>query len=193
MKLIVGLGNPGEKYLNTRHNLGFLALDHFADGVGARIDQKKKKTLYGKMEVSGEELILLKPQTFMNLSGEAVLYMASFLKIPPQDIIVVCDDVTLPFGTIRIREKGSDGGHNGLKSLISSLDSNEFPRIRVGVDAPDTEEQELSEFVLDPFSGEQLASMPKVLDRVSGALSLLVKDDKQKAMNSFNGPLPQTV
>ena len=193
MKLIVGLGNPGEKYLKTRHNLGFLALDHFAGKLGARIDQKKKKTLYGKMRFSGEELILLKPQTFMNLSGEAVLYMASFLKIPPQDIIVICDDVTLPFGTIRIREKGSDGGHNGLKSLISSLDSSEFPRIRVGVDAPDSLEQDLSEFVLDPFSGAQLETMPHLLSRVSEALSLLVQDDKQQAMNTFNGPLPQKV
>jgi len=173
--------------------MGFLAVDHFACALGVHIDQRKKKTLYRKFSLLEEDIILLKPQTFMNLSGEAVLYMASFLKVPPQDIIVVCDDVRLPFGTIRIRDKGSDGGHNGLKSLITSLDSNEFPRVRVGVDDPHSGEQDLSEFVLDPFTGDQMKTLPELLDRVSGALSLLVKDDKQKAMNIFNGPLPEKV
>ena len=173
--------------------MGFLAIDHIARKVGAVLDQKKKKTLYGKFDYDGEEVILLKPQTFMNLSGEAVPYIASFPKIPPQDIIVICDDVTLPFGTIRVRENGSDGGHNGLKSLISSLDSNLFPRVRVGVDAPDPDDQELSEYVLDPFPEEEERLLPAILERVSSAAILMLQSEFQKAMSLYNGPLPEPV
>lgn len=173
--------------------MGFLAVDHLSRRVGAVVDQKKKKTLYGKCLIDDMEVILLKPQTFMNLSGEAVLYMASFLKIPPQDIIVICDDVALPFGTIRIRESGSDGGHNGLKSLITSLDSSEFPRVRIGVDAPATPDQDLREYVLEPFTQEERERLPGILERVTDALLLLAGGKHLIAMSRFNGPLPEPV
>ena len=173
--------------------MGFLAVDHLSRRIGAVVDQKKKKTLYGKCLINGMEVILLKPQTFMNLSGEAVLYMASFLKIPPQDIIVVCDDVVLPFGAIRIRESGSDGGHNGLKSLITSLDSSEFPRIRIGVEAPRTADQDRREYVLEPYTSEERDRLPEILDRATDALLLLVGGRQQIAMSRCNGALPEPV
>lgn len=186
MKLIVGLGNPGEKYKHTRHNLGFLALDHFAAQIGAQINQKKKKTLYCKIRFQEQDLVLLKPQTFMNLSGEAVLYLASFLKIPPQEIIVLCDDTNLEFSSLRIRRSGSDGGHNGLKSLISSLNSDQFVRIRMGVGQPVSDSVELKDYVLHKFRPDEWREVPSILERASEALSTILSDSLEQAMNAYN-------
>ena len=140
MKLIVGLGNPGKKYERNRHNIGFMAIDRYAKSRGIPLDIKKKKAVYGRGITDGRDIILLKPQTFMNLSGEAVLYLASFLKITTPDITVILDDTELPFGQIRIRKSGGTGGHNGVKSLINSLKSENFPRIRFGIGRPQPSE-----------------------------------------------------
>ncbi|MCK4906700.1 MAG: aminoacyl-tRNA hydrolase [Spirochaetes bacterium] len=190
MKLIVGLGNPGEQYKFSRHNLGFMALDSYTDRLKIPINKKKKKTLFGKCVINGEDTVFLKPQTFMNQSGEAVLYMASFLKIHTSDIIVICDDINLDFGEIRIRPSGSDGGHNGLKSLISSLQTTEFPRIRMGVGLPLPSNQ-LEEHVLDPFSKEESKLIKPFLDKHCDALDLILNYSIEKAMNDFNGKITQ--
>ncbi len=185
MKLVVGLGNPGEKYLNTRHNLGFYVLDRLAARHEISVDTKKKKSMIGRMRVGNERVMLLKPQTFVNLSGEAVLYMASFLRIMPENIVVVCDDVNLPLGTIRIRKYGSSGGHNGIKSLIQFLKSDNFPRIRIGVGTPD-DHIKLEEFVLGKFSPEDIDMLDPIVDKACDAIEMIISGDTEKAMNEFN-------
>ncbi len=164
MKLIVGLGNPGDSYSKTRHNLGFLALDHLAKRHKVSIDIKKKKSLIGKMRFNDNKIIILKPQTFTNLSGEAVLYMASFLRIQPQDIIVVCDDANLPFGEVSVKKYGSSGGHNGIKSLIKFLKADDFPRVRIGIGRPANENMALDSHVLGSFTKDEIKNLPPALD-----------------------------
>ncbi len=185
MKLVVGLGNPGEEYERSRHNLGFQVLDRLAVRHGIVVDTKKKKSLIGRFRLGKERVMLLKPQTFVNLSGEAVLYMASFLRIMPENIIVVCDDVNLPFGSVRIRKYGSSGGHNGIKSLIQFLKSDNFPRIRIGVGGP-PEQTRLENFVLSKFSTDELASLDPVIDKVCDAVQYIIDGDVDRAMNEFN-------
>jgi PTH1 family peptidyl-tRNA hydrolase len=187
MRLVVGLGNPGSRYEQTRHNLGFLVLDRFAESIGAVIDQRKRKTLYGRVDFAGQDLVILKPQTFMNLSGEAVLYLASFLRIPPQDVLVVCDDVSIPFGQIRIRPAGSAGGHNGLKSLIEHMNTDDFPRVRLGVGAPAPHSDDLADFVLGVFSRAEQQALPAFIDRAVAALRMVLEVSVEKAMNEWNG------
>ena len=150
MYLIAGLGNPGKQYENTRHNAGFMALDALADQLGTSIEEKKHKALCGKGLIGGEKVILLKPQTFMNLSGESIRAAADFYKVDPDHIIVIYDDISLEPGQLRIRKKGSAGGHNGIKSIIAHLGTQEFPRIKVGVGAkPDR--MDLADYVLGHF------------------------------------------
>ncbi|MGL5956818.1 MAG: aminoacyl-tRNA hydrolase [Brevinema sp.] len=164
MKLVVGLGNPGEVYAKSRHNLGFLALDHLAKRHRFSIDIKKKKSLIGKMRLNDHKVIILKPQTFTNLSGEAVLYMASFLRIQPQDIIVVYDDMNLDFGCVSIKKYGSSGGHNGIKSLIKFLKADDFPRIRIGIGRPNDECVPVESHVLGSFSKDEIKKLTPALD-----------------------------
>ncbi|MGL4677066.1 MAG: aminoacyl-tRNA hydrolase [Brevinema sp.] len=164
MKLVVGLGNPGEVYARSRHNLGFLALDHLAKRHNISIDIKKKKSLIGKMRLNDNKVIILKPQTFTNLSGEAVLYMASFLRIQPQDIIVVYDDMNLDFGCVSIKKYGSSGGHNGIKSLIKFLKADDFPRIRIGIGKPSNEYAPVESHVLGSFSKEEIKKLTPALE-----------------------------
>lgn len=164
MKLVVGLGNPGENYAKTRHNLGFLALDHLAKRHKVSIDIKKKKSLIGKIKLNDHKVVILKPQTFTNLSGEAVLYMASFLRIQPQDIVVVCDDANLEFGEVSIKKYGSSGGHNGIKSLIKFLKADDFPRVRIGIGRPKTVQMPMESHVLGSFSKEEVRNLAPVLD-----------------------------
>lgn len=164
MKLIVGLGNPGDSYSRTRHNLGFLVLDHLAKRHKIAIDIKKKKSLIGKMRFNNEKIIILKPQTFINLSGEAVLYMASFLRIKPQDIIVVCDDANLKFGEVSVKKYGSSGGHNGIKSLIKFLKADDFPRVRIGIGKPENPQMPLEAYVLGSFSKEEIKRLIPTID-----------------------------
>lgn len=185
MKLVVGLGNPGETYEGTRHNLGFIVLDRLAARHGTCVDIKKKKSMIGRFRLGKERVMLLKPQTFVNLSGEAVLYMASFLRIMPDNIIVVCDDVNLPVGKIRIRKYGSSGGHNGIKSLIQFLRSDNFPRVRVGVGSP-TDGQKLESYVLDRFSQEELKALEPSMDKTCEAIEKIILGEIDEAMNTYN-------
>lgn len=185
MKLVVGLGNPGEAYEGTRHNLGFMVLDRLAARHEAAVDVKKKKSLIGRFRLGKERLMLLKPQTFVNLSGEAVLYMASFLRIMPENIIVICDDINLPPGKIRIRKYGSSGGHNGIKSLIQFLRSDNFPRIRIGVGSP-SEEQKLENFVLDRFNAEEQPLIDDAINKACDAIEMIANGEIDAAMNQFN-------
>ena len=187
MKLVVGLGNPGKQYEKNRHNVGFMAIDIFSRRYGIKLDIKKKKALFGRGTLDGEEIILLKPQTFMNLSGEAVLYLASFLKIKSENIIVIADDSDLPLGMIRIRKNGSSGGHNGIKSLIYSLKTSNFPRIRIGIGRPSRESEiELSEYVLQDFPEEEYKIIKPVLEDVTDALYIMITSSIEQAMNKYN-------
>ncbi len=185
MKLVVGLGNPGETYEGTRHNLGFMVLDRLAFRYGTAVDIKKKKSMVGRIKLGKEKVILLKPQTFVNLSGEAVLYMASFLRVMPENIIVVCDDVNLPLGKIRVRKYGSSGGHNGVKSLIQFLRSDNFPRVRVGIGSPPPE-VELEKYVLDRFTSEELEILNPAMEKACDAIELIAVGEIEKAMNLYN-------
>ncbi|MEJ5285227.1 MAG: aminoacyl-tRNA hydrolase [Brevinematia bacterium] len=185
MKLVVGLGNPGETYEGTRHNLGFMVLDRLAARHGTSVDIKKKKSMVGRIKLGKERVMLLKPQTFVNLSGEAVLYMASFLRVMPENIIVVCDDINLPLGKIRVRRYGSSGGHNGVKSLIQFLRSDNFPRVRIGIGSP-KEGEELEKFVLGKFTPEELEVINPAMDKACDAIELIIQGEIDKAMNLYN-------
>ncbi len=185
MKLVVGLGNPGETYEGTRHNLGFMVLDRLAARHGTAVDIKKKKSMVGRIKLGKERVMLLKPQTFVNLSGEAVLYMASFLRVMPENIIVVCDDINLPLGKIRVRRYGSSGGHNGVKSLIQFLRSDNFPRVRIGIGSP-KEGEELEKFVLSKFTPEELNVINSAMDKACDAVELIIQGEIDKAMNLYN-------
>ncbi|MGL4394218.1 MAG: aminoacyl-tRNA hydrolase [Brevinema sp.] len=173
MKLVVGLGNPGDRFEKTRHNLGFLVLDHLAKRNKISIDIKKKKSLIGKMRFKNEKIIILKPQTFINLSGEAVLYMASFLRIQPQDIIVVCDDANLDFGKVSVRKYGSSGGHNGIKSLIKFLKADNFPRVRLGIGRPH-ESKSMESHVLGSFSKDELKRLEPSIDKACDLIEAIL-------------------
>ncbi|MBQ9080369.1 MAG: aminoacyl-tRNA hydrolase [Clostridia bacterium] len=150
--IIVGLGNPGAEYAHTRHNAGFLTLDYIAQHMNVKIDRAKFRALYGMGEISGKRVMLLKPQTYMNSSGEAVRECAAYYNIEPQNIIVISDDINLPVGKMRLRRSGSDGGQNGLKSIIYQLQSDAFPRIRIGVGQKPSPEYDLADWVLSKFS-----------------------------------------
>jgi len=187
LKLIVGLGNPGQKYKNNRHNIGFIVVDRFAKAHDIGLCIRKKKAVFGRGAFGGEEIVLLKPQTFMNLSGEAVLYLASFLKIKTQDIIAVADDTELSFGKIRIRRSGGHGGHNGIRSLIYSLKSEDFPRLRFGIGRPpNSTEKDLCEYVLEDFTQAEMSFLNGEINKVVEAIDTIVLDSIEEAMNRFN-------
>ncbi|MBR2011406.1 MAG: aminoacyl-tRNA hydrolase [Clostridia bacterium] len=188
--LVVGLGNPGKEYLNTRHNAGFLAIDHLAARIGVKIDRVRFKALTGEGTLCGKRVLFLKPQTFMNLSGEAVREAAAFYRIEPANIIVIYDDVTLDVGRLRVRGKGSDGGHNGMKSIIYQLNSDAFARVRVGVGKKPHPAYDLANWVLSSFSGEELGVLSKMFDTVGGGVELLIKGDLAAAMQLCNGAVP---
>lgn len=184
--LIVGLGNPGEKYEYTRHNAGFLTLDRLCVEENFKINKIKHKALLGDVKIGDHRCIVMKPQTFMNNSGEAVREAASFYKIPPQNIIVVFDDISLPCGKIRIRRKGSDGGHNGIKSIIYHLKSNEFPRVKVGVGAKPHPDYDLADWVLSTFKKDELEELKKAVLDACEAIRLITESKTDEAMNRFN-------
>lgn len=187
MYLIAGLGNPGREYDMTRHNIGFEVIDYIAYKHKIKVKKLKFKGLYQKAELDGEDVILLKPQTYMNLSGESIRDFAAFYKIPPEKIIVISDDVYLDEGRIRIRKNGSAGGHNGLKSIIYQLDSDNFIRIRVGVGKKQEEEQELADFVLSRFTKKQIPVLEQSIINAADAVSEIIKNGTESAMNRFNG------
>lgn len=186
MFVIVGLGNPGKKYENTRHNAGFIAIDALADKYGINISEKKHKALCGSGVIEGNKVLLVKPQTFMNLSGESVRSVMDFYKIDPEeDMLVIYDDVSLVPGNIRIRKKGSAGGHNGIKSIIAHAGTQNFMRIKVGVgEKPNG--WDLADYVLGHFSEEDHTKLKEIMPDVIQAATLMVQGDVDKAMNDFN-------
>lgn len=184
--LIVGLGNPGAKYEMTRHNAGFLALDLFALNNNIDIKKLKYHSLVCDVKIGDKRCLLMKPQTFMNNSGEAVGEAAKFFKIPAENIIVISDDTTLDVGKIRIRRKGSSGGHNGLKSIIAHIGSEDFPRIKIGVGKKPNAYMDLADWVLGRFPKEQEADLKTALENAGKALLLVVHSEIDKAMNFYN-------
>lgn len=187
MYVILGIGNPGKKYEGTRHNIGFIAMDYIETYFGIKINKIKHKALIGEGTIAGEKVILVKPQTYVNLSGESLRELCAFYKIPVENVIVICDDVSLDVGKIRIRRKGSDGGHNGLKSIIYQMKSDEFIRIKMGVGAP-PEHYDLADWVLGKFTKEEIAHMSKATDVVvEEIIPMILTKGIDTAMNGFNG------
>ena len=184
--LLVFLGNPGPKYECTRHNAGFMAADALAKKLGVSINRARFKALTASAEINGEKVLLMKPQTYMNLSGEAVGEAARFYKILPEHVIVVSDEVSLPLGRLRVRMKGSAGGHNGLKSIIASLGSDSFPRVRIGVGAPSHPDFDMADWVLSVFRNQDLEDMLSAADKAAEAVIAYVTDGPERAMNRFN-------
>lgn len=184
--LIAGLGNPGAKYEMTRHNAGWLAIDLFAIKENLNIKKLKFHALICDVNIGGKKCLVMKPQTFMNNSGEAVGEAARFYKIPPQNIIVISDDISLDVGKIRIKRKGSAGGHNGLKSIIAHLGSEEFPRIKIGVGKKPDAEYDLADWVLGRFPKELEGDLKSALENAVSAIPLIVNGETDKAMNLYN-------
>ena len=185
--LIVGLGNPGREYERTRHNAGFRALDILADKLGCKVDKLKFQGLYGQCTYQGKKLYLLKPQTYMNLSGRSVLQLSAYFHIPPQRIVVIFDDISLEPGRLRIRGDGSAGGHNGIKSIIAEVGSQDFPRVKVGVGAKPHAEQDLANWVLSTFSAQEEKALASSLERAADAALTVVTKGVYEAANRFNG------
>jgi len=184
--LVVFLGNPGPKYDCTRHNAGFMTGDALAKKLGVSINKLRFKALTAAAEINGEKVLLMKPQTFMNLSGEAVGEAARFYKVPPEHVLVVSDEISLPLGKLRVRPKGSAGGHNGLKSIIAHLGSDAFPRIRLGVGAPPHPDYDMADWVLSVFRNQDLEDMRAAADRAGEAVISYITDGPERAMNRFN-------
>ena len=186
MYIIAGLGNPTREYEKTRHNVGFEVIDVLADMLGTTVEEKKFKGCYGRGIIGGEKVLLLKPQTFMNLSGESIRAAADFYKVDPEHIIIIYDDISLDVGQLRIRKKGSAGGHNGIKNIIAHLGTQEFPRIKVGVgDKP--KKMDLADYVLSRFSKEDRAAMDDAFKEAAKAVEVMITDGMDTAMNQFNG------
>ena len=184
--MLVGLGNPGLKYERTRHNVGFRAIDLLCSQRGCRADRLRLKALTGFCELGGQKVLLVKPMTYMNLSGQAVRPLADYYKIPPEHILVVSDEVSLPVGKLRIRMKGSAGGHNGLKNIIAQLGTENFPRIRLGVGAPPHPEYEMIDWVLSTFRNEDAEEMQKAAERAAEAVECYIEKGPDRAMNLYN-------
>lgn len=185
--IIAGLGNIGEKYHNTRHNAGFMMIDAFAQKYGAKFGKHQFKSNTAMAEADGIRVLLLKPDTFMNLSGQAVTEAMQFYQIPPERVIVVYDDINLDVGELRIRKKGSDGGHNGMKNIIYLSGADTFPRIRVGIGKKPHPDYDLADWVLSAFSPEELQTLSKTAETVCEALPLMLADKTDLAMSRYNG------
>lgn len=185
MLLVVGLGNPGKEYAATRHNVGFMVVDLLAGELGIQVEKNKFKALIGEGFVGTEKVILAKPQTYMNLSGESVLDIVNFYKIPPARVVVIVDDLDLPAGKVRLRMKGGSGGHNGLKSIIYQLQTEEFPRLRVGIGKPAPERQTVG-YVLGKFSDEEKELMLEAVRKSVRAVAEIIESGVERAMNRIN-------
>ena len=184
--LLVGLGNPGAKYASTRHNMGFLALDGLADREGFRFNKLRFRAWTAQWKVGDQQVLVMKPQTYMNLSGESVGEAARFYKIPADHVLVISDDVSLPAGKLRIRAGGSAGGHNGLKNIIQHLGTDAFPRIKVGVGMPEHPDHEMIDWVIGKPQGEEAKTLRAALDRAAEAALCIVDEGADRAMNRFN-------
>ena len=188
--LIVGLGNPGPEYAKTRHNCGFRALDILAGKLNCRVDKGKFQGLYNQVSYKDNKLYLLKPQTFMNLSGQSVKQLAAFFHIPPQNIIVMFDDISLEPGRLRIRSDGSAGGHNGIKSIISCIGSQDFPRVKIGVGAKPHPDYDLANWVLSTFSASEEKDLSSALERAADAALCIIDRGVPETANRYNGSKP---
>jgi PTH1 family peptidyl-tRNA hydrolase len=190
MKLIIGLGNPGDAYCGNRHNVGFVALNHFARRHGIKLDKKTGLARVGQGSVDGVDVTLAKPQTYMNLSGDSVVRLAKKFKVPPEDIIVLQDELDIPLGRIQLRRGGNAGGHNGITSVTQELGSPDFIRIRIGIGRPQTEDDEyppdIKEYVLSDFTPEEAEIMEKSVASASAAVDAILKEGLEKARNRFN-------
>lgn len=187
--LLVGLGNPGEKYAKTRHNMGFLTVDLLAEKQGVKLNKVKFKAAYNILHFGGARVLVMKPQTFMNLSGEAVHEAAQFYKIPADHVLVIYDDVSLPVGKLRVRPSGSAGGHNGIKNIIAHLGTDQFPRVKIGIGDPGGagEERDMIDWVIGVPSQAERKTLLDVFSRAIGAAECVIENgDCQKAMNHFN-------
>ncbi len=184
--LAVFLGNPGPKYEYTRHNVGFITCDALAKKLGVNVNRARFRALTATCDIGGESVMLMKPQTYMNSSGEAVAEAARFYRIPPEHIIVVSDEVSLPVGRLRIRQKGSAGGHNGLKSIIACLGSDGFARIRLGVGAPPHPDYDMADWVLSVFRDRDATDIAEAATRAAEAVIAYITDGPERAMNRFN-------
>lgn len=184
--LVVFLGNPGQRYEGTRHNAGFMTADALAKKRGLSINRLRFRALTAQCEISGERVLLMKPQTFMNLSGESVAQAAGFYKIPPERVLVVSDEMSLPIGKLRIRQKGSAGGHNGLKNIIARLGTENFPRIRLGVGAPPHPDYDVADWVLSAFKNQDAEDMAAAAGRAAEAVECYISRGPERAMNLYN-------
>ena len=184
--LVVGLGNVGEEYEGTRHNVGFRVADELAERGHVPIQKLKYRALTNTCEVAGVKVLLMKPVTYMNLSGEAVRQAADFYKIPPERVLVVSDDVALPVGKLRVRKNGSAGGHNGLKNIILHLGTDQFPRVRLGVGEKPHPDYDMADWVLGKFSGEDKKAVDAAVKRAADAVECILGQGLEKAMNKFN-------
>ena len=185
--LIVGLGNMGSEYEGTRHNVGFEVIDALADTLDIPVQRLKYKALTNTAELAGEKVLLMKPTTYMNLSGEAVEQAASFYKIPPERVLVISDDVALPPGKLRIRPSGSAGGHNGHKNIALHLHSENYPRLRVGVGGKPHPDYDMADWVLSKPQGEERKAIDQAIDRAVRAIPAILRDGPEKAMSQYNG------
>ena len=185
--LIAGLGNSGSEYEKTRHNTGFMSLDLLSARLQVKVSKERFKALTAQADFDGQRLLLMKPQTYMNASGIAIEAAAHFYKIPPERVLVLFDDISLPVGRLRIRKNGSAGGHNGLKSIISCLGSDQFPRVKIGVGAKPHPDYDLADWVLGKFVGEDKKTMDAAIKRAADAVECLLADGPDTAMNRFNG------
>lgn len=185
MKLIAGLGNPGRKYDQTKHNTGFMALDHYLEKNGLNLDKDKFEGLWTKQKINGEDVIFLEPQTFMNDSGKSIAQVANFFKIKPEDILVIHDDMDMPIGKIRIRANGKSGGHNGIKSIMACLGTNNFNRLKIGIRHPDKES--VVSWVLSPFNNEQQKLMDAAFETSESIINDFINGkNAQYLMNQYN-------
>ena len=185
--LVVGLGNPGPKYEWTRHNMGFLVVDELAERENIPVQRLKYKALTNTALIGGQSVLLMKPTTYMNLSGEAVGQAARFYKIPPERVLVISDDVALPQGKLRVRRSGSAGGHNGLKNIIAHLGTDQFPRIKVGVGGKPHPDSDMADWVLGKFTGQDKKVMEDAISRAADAVACLLEKGVDQAMAKFNG------
>ena len=184
--LLVCLGNPGKDYENTRHNIGFMAADELGRKENVSINKLRYRALTGEVTIAGQRVMVLKPQTYMNLSGESVKLAGGFYKIPPERVLVISDDVSLPLGKLRIRANGSAGGHNGLKNIIQHLGTDQFPRIKVGVGAPQHPEHEMVNWVIGNFTPSEKKVVNEAIGRALDAVACIIGKGVQEAQNKFN-------
>ena len=184
--IVVGLGNPDRKYENTRHNAGFIMIDFIADKIGVKINRVKFKSLVGEGNIGGSKVLLMKPSTYMNNSGEAVIEAMKFYKIPPENVIVLLDDINLDVGKMRIRSKGSDGGQKGMRSIIYLSGKDNFPRVKIGIGKKPNPEYDLASWVLSKFTKDELAILGKIAENSYEAVELIIQGKTDRAMNLFN-------